>query len=163
MSTSSLTGEKYLKINNFPKKKHATTKLIGLLALMYLEKEQGISRMNLYELSGLPVAYSDDGVHIFLYSGQAVAYFVGDSVYAFSGRHLGWRHSGWIIDHDGNSVLFSEQAEQGPEKFMVQEYRKKEQAGPLPEKDLRQFEPLRPPISSKWSRVSSKKFFQSDN
>ena len=115
--------------------------------------------MNLYELSGLPVAYSDDGVHIFLYSGQAVAYFVGDSLFSFSGQHLGWLYRGWIIDHDGNCVLFSEQAEQGPDKFMVQEYKKKAQAGPLPEKELRQFEPLRPPTSSKWSRLSVKKFF----
>ena len=130
---------------------------------MYLEKEQGLSRMNLYELSGLPVAYSDDGVHIYLYSGQAVAYFVGDSVYAFSGRHLGWRQKGWIIDHEGNCVFFSEQAEQGPEKFMVQEYRKKAPARPVPEKALRQFEPLRPPLNSKWSRLSSEKFFQAAN
>lgn len=115
--------------------------------------------MNLYELSGLPVAYSDDGIHIFLYSGQAVAYFVGDSVYAFSGRHLGWRHKGWIIDHDGNCVFFSEQAEQGPQKFMVQEYQKKAPPDSIPEKALRQFEPLRPPMSSKWSRLSVQKFF----
>jgi len=116
--------------------------------------------MNLYELSGLPIAYSDDGVHIFLYSGEAVAYFVEDSVYAFSGQHLGWRDKGWIIDHDGNCVFFSEQAELGPQKFMVQEYRRKMQAGPLPEKTLRQFEPLRPLMSSKWSRLSAEKFFQ---
>jgi len=115
--------------------------------------------MNLYELSGFPVAYSDDGVHLFLYSGQAIAYFVGDSLYAFSGRHLGWRHRGWIIDHDGNCVLFSEQAEQGPQKFMAQDYRKKPYARPIPEKTLRQFEPLRPKPSLKWSRRPLQKFF----
>ena len=116
--------------------------------------------MNLYELSGLPIAYSDDGVHIFLYSGQAVAYFEGDCLYAYSGRHLGWRHRGWIIDHDGDCVLFSEQAEQGPHKFMSQEYQKKESPGPIPDKVLRQFEPLRPPMSSKWSKLTAQKFFQ---
>jgi hypothetical protein len=117
--------------------------------------------MNLYELSGFPVAYSDDGVHIFLYSGQPVAYFEGDSVYAFSGQHLGWRHRGWIIDHDGNCVLFSEQAERGPEKFLAQDYQKKGRTTPLPQKELRNFEPLRPHPSSKWSRLSGQKFFQS--
>ena len=126
---------------------------------MVWKRNRGLGRMNLYELSGLPVAYSDDGIHIFLYAGQAVAYFVGDSVYAFSGRHLGWRHRGWIIDHEGNRVLFTEQAEQGPDKPIVQDDRKKQYAGQLPEKALRQFEPLRPTISSKWSRLSVKKFF----
>jgi hypothetical protein len=115
--------------------------------------------MNLYELSGLPVAYSDDGVHIFLYSGQAVAYFEGDCLYAFSGRHLGWRHRGWIIDHDGNCVFFSEQAEQGPQRFMVQEYKRKDHPAPIPKKALRQFEPLKPQVSSKWSRLTIEEFF----
>ena len=114
--------------------------------------------MNLYELSGFPVAYSDDGIHIILYSGEAVAYFVEDSVYSFSGRHLGWRQRGWIIDHDGNCVLFSEQAEQGPPKFMIQEHQKKAPPGQIPEKTLRQFEPLRPPMSSNWSKLSAQKF-----
>lgn len=160
MFNSFCPGEKNRKIYSFPTKRCAATKLIGLFAPMYLEKEQGLFRMNLYELSGLPVAYCDDGVHIFLYSGQAVAYFAGECVYSFSGRHLGWRQRGWIIDHDGNCVLFSEQAEQGPEKFMTQDYRKKAPAGQIPEKEVRQFEPLRPPTSSKWSRTPVEKFFQ---
>ncbi len=43
-----------------------------------------------YDESGSAVAYSDDGTHIYLFSGQPVAYFQRDSVYSFGGRHLGW-------------------------------------------------------------------------
>jgi hypothetical protein len=92
--------------------------------------------MDFFESSGLAVAYCEDHVHIFLYRGEPAAYFEGDCVYSYSGRHLGWRHDGWIIDHDGNYYLFSEQAQ------------------------IRQFEPLRPPTSSNWSKLSAKEFFQ---
>jgi hypothetical protein len=32
----------------------------------------------------------------------------------------------------------------------------------LPEKQIRQFEPLRPPTSSKWSKLTANEFFQLD-
>jgi len=116
--------------------------------------------MDFFDSSGLAVSYCEDHVHIFLYRGEPVAYFEGDCVYSYSGRHLGWRHEGWIIDHDGNYYLFSEQAEGGQVKPATQRTPTKGPMERLPEKQIRQFEPMRPPTSSKWSRLSAKEFFE---
>ena len=116
--------------------------------------------MDFFDSSGLAVSYCEDHVHIFLYRGEPVAYFEGDCVYSYSGRHLGWRHEGWIIDHDGNYYLFSEQAVGGQVKPATQRTPTKGPMERLPEKQIRQFEPMRPPTSSKWSRLSAKEFFE---
>ena len=118
--------------------------------------------MNFFDSSGLAVVYSEDYVHLFLYSGEPVAYFEGDNVYSFFGRHLGWRQEGWIIDHDGDYYLFSENATGGIMKPVTQKPPTKGPQERLPEKQIRQFEPLRPPTSSKWSRHSAQEFFQFD-
>jgi hypothetical protein len=116
--------------------------------------------MDFYDSSGLAVAYCEDYAHLLLYSGEPVAYFEGDCVYSFSGRHLGWRHEGWIIDHNGDPFLFSEQAVGDLIKPTTQKPPTRGPRERLPEKQIRQFEPLRPPTSSKWSKLSPKEFFE---
>ena len=116
--------------------------------------------MNFFDSSGLAVVYCEDHVHLYFYSGEPVAYFEGDNVYSFSGRHLGWRQEGWIIDHDGNYYLFSENAVGGIVKPVTQRTPTTGPQEPIPEKQIRQFEPLRPPTTYKWSRLSAKDFFE---
>lgn len=45
-----------------------------------------------------PIAYSEDGEHILLLSGEAVAYLSADAVYAYNGYQLGWFEDGWVRD-----------------------------------------------------------------
>lgn len=69
-----------------------------------------IKRMEftLYDDGGRPVAYCDDGRHLYAFNGSALAYLDGDSVYAFPGQHLGWWDRGWVRDHDGACVFFTD-------------------------------------------------------
>ena len=66
--------------------------------------------MTLYDAHGRPTAYSDDGVSIYLFTGRPVAYIVGNAVFAFSGKHLGWWQNGWLRDPAGAISFFSESA-----------------------------------------------------
>lgn len=67
-----------------------------------------------YDAAGRAVAYCDDGRLIYSFGGVALAYLEGDSVYAFNGQHLGWWDRGWVRDHHGAWVLFTEIAIGGP-------------------------------------------------
>jgi hypothetical protein len=67
-----------------------------------------------YDRNGDPVAYTDDGEYVYLFNGSAVGHLVRDSVYAYDGTHLGWFIDGWIRDHDGHCVYFTDDAEGGP-------------------------------------------------
>jgi hypothetical protein len=78
--------------------------------------------LTFYDVQGRPVAYSTDGCHVYAFYGVPLAYLDGDSVYSFSGRHLGWLADGWIFDHHGARALFTDAAVGGP---------------PLPEKQAR--------------------------
>ena len=61
--------------------------------------------MILYDRYGKPTAFCDDDTHIFLFSGEPVAYFYGDTVYSFRGKLLGWFDSGWVRDLKGYCVF----------------------------------------------------------
>ena len=67
-----------------------------------------------YDHSGRPIAYSEDGEHIFLFSGHAVAFINGNSIYDYSGQHLGWFRYGWVQENSGRYVYFTEKAKGGP-------------------------------------------------
>ena len=58
-----------------------------------------------YDSNGRHVAYTEDDVHIYLFSGEPVAYLDNGSVYSFSGRHLGWFENGCIRDNNGSMRL----------------------------------------------------------
>ena len=60
-----------------------------------------MSEIDFYDHDGQPIAYTQDRVHIYTFSGDPVAYLDGDSVYSFSGKHLGWFVDGWIRDNYG--------------------------------------------------------------
>ena len=60
----------------------------------------------LFDRSGCPVAYiADDGEHsIYLWCGHAVAYLLGDCVFGWNGRHLGFFSYGVLCDIGGRRV-----------------------------------------------------------
>jgi len=113
-----------------------------------------------YDRHGVPVAYSEDLETIYLFSGKPVAYFQNDSVYAFYGRHLGWFLNGWIRDHNGDAVYFTEIAQGGPLKPLKQLKPLKSLRLLRPLKSLRALKPLKPIKSFNWSSLSGKDFFQ---
>lgn len=58
-----------------------------------------------YNRHGRAIAYTEDGEYLYLYSGTPVGYFSDDSVYSFSGHHLGRFNDGWIRDNSGACVF----------------------------------------------------------
>lgn len=73
--------------------------------------------MSLYDRQGRAVAWFDDEQEnpaIYLYSGRPVAWISDESIYAFSGAHLGWFIDGWIRDPHGHAVFFTPDCGGGP-------------------------------------------------
>jgi hypothetical protein len=60
----------------------------------------------LYDDKGHPVAYfEDDGERIiYLWSGYAVAYLVGEMIFGWNGHHVGWYYEGVVYDTRGQRV-----------------------------------------------------------
>jgi len=115
--------------------------------------------LTLHDSTGSLVAYCDSDGSIYFFSGEPIAYLDGDSVYRFSGRHLGWFLDGWVLDHYGNAVFFSEQSTGGPLKPVPQLAPLRGLKGLKPLKGLRELKPLRPPKTLSWSELSSEDFF----
>lgn len=116
--------------------------------------------MVFYNKEGRPVAYCEDDAHVYLYDGTPVGYFDGDSLYSYSGTHLGWLLSGWVRDHEGSCVFFTDDAASGPTKPLKQLKPLKGLKQLRPLKGLKGLRPLRPLKSLSWSDISSEKFFE---
>lgn len=118
--------------------------------------------MNIYffDFKGQPVAYSEDGLHLYLFSGQAVAYLQGELIYDYEGRHLGWFQDGWVMDPDGNYVYFTDAAEgepaKKPRKIMPSLKSMKLSAPMKKKRDLPSPKPMR---TLNWSLQSGDAFF----
>jgi hypothetical protein len=112
-----------------------------------------------YDRSGVPVAYSDDGTHVFLYSGDPVAYLEDEAMYAYRGELLGWFEEGWLRDKDGHCVAFSDHAAGGPPHAVSgrRPYPAMKQAIPVAQR--RDPRSLRPIHSNVWSTLSALEFF----
>ena len=113
-----------------------------------------------YDSSGVPVAYSQDDKHIFLFSGEAVAYIYKDSLYSFFGVHLGWYLDGWVRDHDGSCVFFTEDSKGGPMKPMKKMKPMKDTKQMKPMKGMKQMKPTSSSKKSSWSPLSGNNFFE---
>lgn len=116
--------------------------------------------MTFYDRSGKPVAYTEDDVHIFLYSGHPVGYLYDGSFYSYSGRHLGTLRTGWIRDHAGACVFFTDEAMVRalplPEKLVKPPKLLKK---PKPSKERRETPPPRAEETDEWSQSSPETFF----
>jgi hypothetical protein len=96
---------------------------------------------------------ADDDV-IFLWKGQPVAILDDESVFALDGRHLGWFMDGWIRDHGGDAVYFTEDATGGPPRPARAARPARGARGARPARGARQVRPLRPSRSLSWSNLS---------
>lgn len=116
-------------------------------------------KLDFYDSDGNAIAYSDDGEHIYTFSGRPVAYLHSGSIYSFSGDHLGRFENGLIRDNDGHVAFFSQGSTGGPLKPVrkLKPLKGLKQLKPL--KGLRQLRPLKPLNSLSWSRLSGDQFF----
>ncbi|MBD8239493.1 4-fold beta flower protein [Pseudomonas fluorescens] len=112
-----------------------------------------------YDRSGTPIAYTEDGVHVFTFSGQPVGYFHDESLYSYVGKHLGRIANGLIRDNRGQVVFFSSDAVGGPMKPMRQLTPLKGLKRLMPLKSMRQLPPMRPMLANSWSQLSGQQLF----
>lgn len=116
--------------------------------------------MTFYDRNGKPMAYTEDDIHIYLFSGKPVAYFDGNAVFGFNGKHMGWFEKGWIRDIWGACVFFTENASgSGPMKPMKQMRPMKCMKQMKPMKAMRQMKRMKPMNQLSWSALSGESFF----
>lgn len=117
--------------------------------------------LTFYDAGGRPVAYSDDRRHVYEFGGLPLAYLDGDSVYAFDGRHLGWWSHGWVRDHQGAWVFFTENAVGGPPTPARQARPVKGYKNVPPAPAFKHVKPAPVANGLGWSSRSGSQFFQS--
>jgi hypothetical protein len=120
--------------------------------------------MTFYDRGGRAVAYTEDDVHVFLYSGHPVGYIVGGSLYSFPGQHLGTLRAGWLRDHAGAGVLCTDEAVEAdgltpPERHVKPPKLLKKTK---PAKGPRTPVPIRPEDRAGWSELSPEAFFSEE-
>jgi hypothetical protein len=116
--------------------------------------------LTFYDVTGDAVAYCDDKRHLYAFSGAALAYLDGDSVYSFDGRHLGWWSRGWVCDHHGASVFFTEAADSNGPQLPARRARPSKalkMMPPLPQ--YQRARPVRMVNGASWSSRSGAHFF----
>ena len=104
-----------------------------------------------FDRAGAAAAFSPDDKSLFLWSGQPAAFIEGNEVYAYSGRFIGWVGNGWIVDDEGQRLLFESDAVGGPEKPNRQKRAVAGQRGRNPPREPSQSAPQRPAPSDTWS------------
>jgi hypothetical protein len=119
-----------------------------------------MNEINFYDHNGRPVAYTQDGVHIYSFSGEPVAYLYGMSVYSFSGQHLGWFEDGWIRDNSGNCAFYTQHAQGGPVKPVKNVKPVKSVKSVKPVKSIKSIRPVKAVKSLSWSQLSGEQFFE---
>lgn len=112
-----------------------------------------------YDRTGVAVAYTEDGTHIFLFGGQPIAYLDSDAIYSYGGELLGWFENGWVRDKDGRCVAFSEQAVGGPQRPVKKSWPHQSPRQASPVKEHQDPRSLRPIHSNAWSAESAHDFF----
>ena len=117
--------------------------------------------LTFYDVNGRPIAYTDDGRHIYAFSGLPLAYLDVDSVFAFDGQHLGWWDRGWVCDHQGARVFFTDSAiidgPPMPAKYIPPAKRLRNLPPPVPA--FKQVKPVPVVGGSGWSLRSGVHFF----
>lgn len=115
---------------------------------------------DLYDSTGRPYAYCEDEGTLYTFTGIPIAYFSDDSVYAFSGRHIGYFAGGLLRDGHGNVLLFTDRASDGPMKPMKHMRPMKGMKRMLPMKGRKQTKPMRPMNTLSWSQHSPEALFE---
>ena len=116
--------------------------------------------MTFYDYNGEPIAYSEDNIHIYLFTGEPVAYFDRDTVYGFNGKQFGWYYNGWIRDLNGYCVFFTENSTgSGPVKPVKHICPVKCVKHVKPVKSVKEVRRVRPVNCLNWSPLSGIAFF----
>lgn len=114
-----------------------------------------------YDKTGRAIAFlDDDGEHIYLVSGRPVAYLRNDSVYAFSGRYLGWIQNGWLWDRGGKAALCTDASFGGPPRPRKKTFPPGGFKRQRPVKAAREARPSRPARVMQWSGLSGEDYFK---
>ncbi len=114
-----------------------------------------MSELIFFDSHGDAIAYVDEADDvIYLLSGEPVAILDDESVFAFDGRHVGWFMDGWIRDHHGACVYFTDEATGGPVRPVrsVRPVRGVRQVRPV--RGVREVRPIRPTRLMSWSDLS---------
>ncbi len=118
----------------------------------------------LYDHKGQAIAYVDeDGESIYLYGGQPVAFLSDDSIFAYSGKHLGWLDHGWVRDHAGQCVFFTDEASGGPVQPIRAVRPVRGVRGVRPVRGVMAARPVKPVSGVSWSTLSGPAFFTSES
>ena len=116
--------------------------------------------MTFYDRTGKPVAYTEDEIQVYLFTGEPAAYFAQDAVYGFNGRQFGWFDAGWIRDLNGKCVFYSENSSgSGPVKPVKQICTVKCVKHVMPVKCVREVLRVRAVNQLSWSGLSGTQFF----
>ena len=116
--------------------------------------------MTFYDLYGNALAYCEDGEHIYLFSGEAVAYLYNDIVYGYNGRQFGCFENGWIRDLGGHCVFFTEDSYgSGPAKPAKRAKSAKCAKYARPTKCAKHARRAKAAKSCSWSNLSGIQFF----
>jgi hypothetical protein len=113
-----------------------------------------------YDSAGRPIAYVQDGINVYRFSGEPVAYLDGSSLWSFSGTHLGWFENGWVLDNSGRYALFTENATGGPLKPTKRIKPVKSVKSVKPVKSVRSLKPMHPIRVLAWSGHSGDQLFE---
>ncbi|XDD51085.1 4-fold beta flower protein [Leptospira sp. WS92.C1] len=119
-----------------------------------------MEEIDFYDKVGQPIAYSQDGVHIYTFPGALVAYLDRGCVYSYSGKCLGWFEDGWIRDTSGECVFYTQHTQSGPiqPEKIVSPMKAIKSVEPI--KAERSVPPIKPIRSSTWSKISGMEFFK---
>jgi len=115
--------------------------------------------IDFYDRTGAAIAYSQDGEHIYLFSGRPVAYLSGTAVYSFGGQHIGWFQDGWLRDKRGGCALFTAEAKGGPVRPVRHVKPVKGVRHVRPVKGVKAVKSVKPVRQLSWSPLSGARFF----
>ena len=139
--------------------------ILSLMLLLLPNLVLAEVEITLFDRYGHSTAYiaTDDGMTIYLWNGNPVAYLEQDPaggfhIFGFNGRHLGWLVDGIVRDQRGDAVCAQREAMgtdnpgfytelNDPEPF-------KELREMKPIQELKEFAPFRPHFSYSWSDSS---------
>ena len=113
-----------------------------------------------YDRSGRPVAYSDDGINIHRFSGHAIGHIHEESIYDYSGKHLGWFADGWVRDPSGRCVMFTDEAKGGPLIPWTSKQPTKIVKQNPPAKGVRKAKPRERKVLNAWAGLTGVQFFE---
>jgi hypothetical protein len=113
--------------------------------------------IELFASAGNAVAYisPENEMTIYLWPGTPCAYLDDESIYGFTGKHLGWFRDGVVYDHGGRVIAATAESFREPVKHAPAKGLKRLR----PLKGLKEIKPLKPLFVKAWSETPAEAFF----